>query len=43
MHDLGEAEGTSFITMEYVSGEDLRSNPGPPEVEDAKQTLAFLK
>jgi serine/threonine protein kinase len=25
MHDLGEAEGTSFITMEYVRGEDLRS------------------
>jgi serine/threonine protein kinase len=25
MHDLGEAEGTSFITMEYVPGEDLRS------------------
>ena len=25
MHDLGEAEGTSFITMEYVRGEDLKS------------------
>jgi len=25
MYDLGEAEGTSFITMEYVPGEDLRS------------------
>lgn len=25
MHDLGEAEGSSFITMEYVRGEDLRS------------------
>jgi serine/threonine protein kinase len=24
MHDLGEAEGTSFITMEYVQGQDLR-------------------
>jgi len=24
MHDLGEAEGTSFITMEYVPGQDLR-------------------
>ena len=25
MHDLGEVEGTSFITMEYVRGEDLKS------------------
>jgi len=25
MFDLGEAEGTHFITMEYVSGEDLKS------------------
>jgi serine/threonine protein kinase/Flp pilus assembly protein TadD len=25
MFDLGEAEGTRFITMEYVSGEDLKS------------------
>jgi serine/threonine protein kinase/Flp pilus assembly protein TadD len=25
MHDLGEAEGISFITMEYVRGEDLKS------------------
>ena len=25
MHDLGEAEGTSFITMEYVRGGDLKS------------------
>jgi TolB-like protein/Tfp pilus assembly protein PilF/tRNA A-37 threonylcarbamoyl transferase component Bud32 len=25
MYDLGKAEGTNFITMEYVSGEDLRS------------------
>ncbi|MBM3296564.1 MAG: tetratricopeptide repeat protein, partial [Candidatus Aminicenantes bacterium] len=25
MFDLGEAEGSHFITMEYVSGEDLRS------------------
>jgi len=25
MYDLGETEGTSFITMEYVPGEDLRS------------------
>ncbi len=25
MYDLGEAEGTHFITMEYVSGEDLKS------------------
>jgi serine/threonine protein kinase/Flp pilus assembly protein TadD len=25
MYDLGEAEGTHFITMEYVQGEDLRS------------------
>jgi len=24
MHDLGEAEGRHFITMEYVPGEDLR-------------------
>jgi serine/threonine protein kinase/tetratricopeptide (TPR) repeat protein len=25
MFDIGEAEGTHFITMEYVSGEDLKS------------------
>jgi serine/threonine protein kinase len=25
MYDLGEAEGTHFITMEYISGEDLKS------------------
>ena len=25
MHDLGESEGTHFITMEYVAGEDLKS------------------
>ncbi len=25
MYDLGEYEGTHFITMEYVSGEDLKS------------------
>jgi serine/threonine protein kinase len=25
MYDLGEAEGTHYITMEYVSGEDLKS------------------
>jgi serine/threonine protein kinase/tetratricopeptide (TPR) repeat protein len=25
MYDLGEAEGASFITMEYVHGEDLKS------------------
>jgi serine/threonine protein kinase len=25
MYDLGESEGTSYITMEYVTGEDLRS------------------
>ncbi|OGD22678.1 MAG: hypothetical protein A2W03_16380 [Candidatus Aminicenantes bacterium RBG_16_63_16] len=25
MYDLGEAEGSHFITMEYVAGEDLRS------------------
>jgi len=25
MYDLGEAEGSHFITMEYVQGEDLRS------------------
>jgi len=25
MYDLGESEGTHFITMEYVQGEDLRS------------------
>jgi len=25
MFDLGEAEGTHYITMEYVSGEDLKS------------------
>ena len=25
MYDLGEANGASFITMEYVAGEDLRS------------------
>jgi serine/threonine protein kinase/Flp pilus assembly protein TadD len=25
MHDLGETEGSSFITMEYVRGEDLKS------------------
>ena len=25
MYDLGQAEGTHFITMEYVSGEDLKS------------------
>ena len=25
MYDLGKAEGTSFITMEYISGEDLKS------------------
>jgi serine/threonine-protein kinase len=25
MFDLGKAEGTNFITMEYVSGEDLKS------------------
>jgi serine/threonine protein kinase/tetratricopeptide (TPR) repeat protein len=25
LFDLGEAEGTRFITMEYVSGEDLKS------------------
>ncbi len=25
MYDLGEAEGAHFITMEYVSGEDLKS------------------
>jgi serine/threonine protein kinase len=26
MFDLGEEKGTHFITMEYVSGEDLRSS-----------------
>ncbi len=25
MHDLGHDEGTHFITMEYVPGEDLKS------------------
>jgi serine/threonine protein kinase/predicted Zn-dependent protease len=25
MYDLGEADGTHYITMEYVSGEDLKS------------------
>jgi serine/threonine-protein kinase len=25
MYDLGKAEGTHFITMEYVQGEDLKS------------------
>ena len=25
MFDLGESEGTHYITMEYVSGEDLKS------------------
>jgi len=25
MYDLGDAEGTSYITMEYVPGEDLKS------------------
>ena len=25
MYDLGKAEGTNFITMEYVQGEDLKS------------------
>jgi serine/threonine protein kinase len=25
MYDLGESEGTSYITMEYVRGEDLKS------------------
>ena len=25
MYDLGEAEGTHYITMEYISGEDLKS------------------
>ncbi len=25
MHDLGDDRGTLFITMEYVSGEDLKS------------------
>jgi len=25
MHDIGKEEGTYFITMEYVSGEDLKS------------------
>ena len=25
MHDLGEEQGTHYITMEYVSGEDLKS------------------
>src|SRR5512136_1441105 len=24
MHDLGKAEGTTFITMEFVPGEDLK-------------------
>jgi len=26
MYDLGEEKGTRFITMEYISGEDLRSS-----------------
>jgi serine/threonine protein kinase len=25
MYDLGKAEGTHFITMEYIRGEDLKS------------------
>jgi len=39
MYDLGEAEGTHYITMEYISGEDLKSfikRAAPVSIERAK-------
>ena len=49
VHDIGEADGTAYISMEYVDGEDLRTLlkrigrlPGDKAVEIAKQLCAGL-
>ena len=30
IYDLSEADGVKFITMEFIEGEDLRTNPDAP-------------
>jgi len=49
VHDIGEADGATFISMEYVDGEDLRTLlkrigrlPGDKAVEIAGQLCAGL-
>src|SRR5579863_4960440 len=45
IYDMGEADGTKFITMEYVEGEDLRSMLGrdgkiaPPQAVEIVQQI----
>ncbi len=43
MFDLGEAEGTHFITMEYVPGEDLRSFIRRAKRIDVGKTISIAK
>ena len=43
MFDLGEAEDTHFITMEYVPGEDLRSFIRRSERLDIGKTISIAK
>jgi serine/threonine protein kinase/Flp pilus assembly protein TadD len=43
MHDLGEAEGTCYITMEYVSGEDLKSFIRRSEQLTVSKTISIAK
>ena len=41
--DLGEADGTKFITMEFVDGEDLRSLLRRNGKSSAKQAVAIVQ
>ncbi len=43
MYDLGESEGTHFITMEYVTGEDLKSFIRRAAPINAARTILIAK
>ncbi len=43
MYDLGESEGTHFITMEYVTGEDLKSFIKRASPLNAARTISIAK
>jgi len=43
MYDLGEAEGTYYITMEYVAGEDLKSLIRKIGLPPLKKVLSLSK
>lgn len=43
MYDLGEAEGTHYITMEYVPGEDLRTQIRRVKKIDVRTSISIAK